>query len=142
MPSDLGSLVVLDDRLMVVVDPKHPWSSRGTVDAKELLNADLIVLPPGTGARTALDATLDQLSPSAPYRWEVSTPVFVELLASRGLGVGVVSETTCSEWTTVRAIPITSSAARSRLGIVWPASPTHAARAYIESCRAHIAQPG
>ncbi|MGM7668998.1 LysR family transcriptional regulator [Microbacterium sp. A93] len=126
-PEGLQSTIVFDDALVAVVAPEHPWASRRSIRVAELVDADLITLPAGTGVRAALDAIL----PASAPRWEVSTPSFVEMLAVRGLGVGIVSETTASEWKGVRAVPIDAPAARSRLGVAWRTGPTHATRALL-----------
>lgn len=136
VPDGLESAVVFDDALVAVVAPDHPWASRRSIRPGELLDADLIVLPRGTGARTALDALLGATGQAAAPRWEVSTPSFVEMLATRGLGVGIVSETTCTDWTGVRTVAIGAPTARSRLGIAWRAEPTHATRALLERLQA------
>ena len=94
--------------------------------------ADLITLPRGTGSRAALDAVLTRRTGRAVEpRWEVATPAYVQMLASRGLGVGVVSATTAADWEGVSALPIDDPGARSRLGVVWRSSPSHAARALL-----------
>lgn len=126
-PAGLASAVVFDDPTVAVVAPEHPWASRRGIRPAELADADLISLPVGTGARAALDAILSTATP----RWEVSTPAYVESLAARGLGVGIVSATTASEWRGVRTVPIMASAARSQLGVVWRTDPTLATRAML-----------
>lgn len=126
-PEGLQSAVVFDDAIVAVVAPTHPWASRRSIRPAELADADLIALPVGAGARSALDAILRPATP----RWEVSTPSFVESLAARGLGVGIVSETTASEWDGIRAVPIATPAARSRLGVVWRTDPAPATRALL-----------
>ena len=93
---------------------------------------DLIALPAGTGDRAALDALLSGRPGAGAPRWEVSSPSAVEKLAVRGLGVGVVSAATCRRWEGIRAIPIDAADVRSRLGVVWRATPTRAARALLE----------
>lgn len=124
-PADLESVTLFDDPLVAVVAPDHPWASRRSIRPAELDTVDVIALPPGTGDRAALR----QLRPELEPRWEVSTPWFIERLAARGLGVGVVSDATRLRWDEVRAIPVDAADVRSRLGIVWRSSPTRAAQA-------------
>jgi DNA-binding transcriptional LysR family regulator len=135
-PPDLHSVVVFDDALVVVVSDEHPWASRSLIRPAELATAPLIALVPGTGARDALDAAMRRVGRSVVPRWEVPTPSFVELLAQRGVGAGVVSETTASLWD-LRRISLQDSQARSRLGIVWRSAPSPAARAFLERLRVH-----
>ncbi|MET1005542.1 MAG: LysR substrate-binding domain-containing protein, partial [Propionibacteriaceae bacterium] len=91
----------------------------------------LVTLPRGTGSRAALDLLLRRSGRAVEPRWEVGTPAYVQLLASRGLGVGVVSATTAADWDDVVTLAIDDPDARSRLGVVWRASPSHAARALL-----------
>lgn len=131
-PDDLHTSIVVDEALAVLVAPGHPWASRSRIRPAELARADLISLPPGTGARDALDAVMAREGVVVVPRWEVATPAYIEVLAARGLGVGVLNIVNARQWTTVRAVPIASPAARAALGIVWRPTPTHAARALLE----------
>jgi len=130
-PEGLETRVVFDDALVAVVSADHPWASRRSIRPSELRDADLVALAEGTGARAALDRLLSAHGGPKRPRWEVSTPAFVEMLAVRGLGVGIVSETTCAGWREVRTLRIDAPDARSRLGIAWRGSPGHAARALL-----------
>lgn len=130
-PDGLTVSVVFDDALVVVVARDHPWAGRRSVRPAELARAELITLPRGTGARAALDALMARTGRSAIPRWEVSTPAFVEMLTTRGLGIGIVSETTMEHWHDVIPIRIDDSAARSRLGLLWRRTPSHATRALL-----------
>lgn len=124
-PAGLETTTLFDDPLVAVVAPDHPWASRRSIRPAELDMVDVISLPRGTGDRAALA----QLRPGLEPRWEVSTPWFIERLAARGLGVGVVSDATRRRWDEVRAIPVNAPDVRSRLGIAWRPSPSRAAEA-------------
>lgn len=130
-PDGVELSVVFDDPLVAAVGRDHPWSTRESVRVQELARADLITLPRGTGARTALDALLGRSGSSVMPRWEVTTPSFIEMLTTRELGVGVVSETTMQRWKHVTRLRIDDAAARSRLGVVWRHNPSHAAQAVL-----------
>lgn len=139
--------VIVEYPLVAVVARDHPWAERTdgaagrapTVTREDLSRDDLIALPVGTGSRSALDALLSA-TPGRPTqpRWEVATPAYVQLLAGRGLGVGVVSRTTAADWDDLTVLPIADPAARSRLGVVWRSSPSPAARALLP----HLLGPG
>lgn len=124
-PAGLETVTLFDDPLVAVVAPDHPWASRRGIRPAELDGVDVIALLHGTGDRAALT----QLRPGLAPRWEVSTPWFIERLAARGLGVGVVSDATRRRWDEVVAIPVDAPDVRSRLGIAWRPSPTRAAQA-------------
>jgi DNA-binding transcriptional LysR family regulator len=130
-PEGVQLSVVYDDELVAVVGHGHPWTARSSVRPAELAHTDLIALPRGTGARAALDALLARAGATVDPRWEVASPAYVELLATRGLGVGMVSGTTARDWSDVVSLPIDDPDARSRLGIVWRHHPSHAAQALL-----------
>lgn len=131
-PEDVATAVIVDDPLVAVVADRHPWRARSSIEPRELDRTDLIVLPAGTGARQALDGVLGRVGSRRIPRWEAATPAFIQMLASRGVGVGVVSATTARGWTGITVIPIADPEARSRLGVVWRESPDHATRALLD----------
>lgn len=130
-PDGVQVSVVFDDPLVAVVGLDHPWARRDRLRVLELSRADVIVLPRGTGARTAFDALMARAGASVTPRWEVTTPAFIDLLAARGLGVGIVSATTAQLWQQVVPVRIDDAAARSQLGVVWSHRPSHAAQALL-----------
>lgn len=132
-PEGLETAVVVDDALVAVVGIGHPWAARARIRPAELADTDLISLPPGTGARAALDELLTRTGASHhQVRWEVSSPSYVQMLASRGIGVGILSETTAAGLEGVLTLPIHDGQARSQFGIVWRSRPGPAARALLE----------
>lgn len=132
-PEGVQTALVFDDPLVAVVAPGHPWTARTSIRPVELASADLIALPPGTGARAALDGLLARIGARAvDPRWEVSSPTYIHMLASRGLGVGIVSSTTAHDWDNVTTLRIDDKRSRSRLGVVWGQQPSHAAQALLQ----------
>ncbi len=129
-PADLLTTIIVDDALCAVVASDHPWASRTPLGVDELLSADMIALPRGTGARTALDDAAEREGRHSTPRWEVTTPAQVVALARRGIGVGALSTTTAAGFDGVVAIPLTDPAARSSLGVVSRRDPSPAARAF------------
>lgn len=127
-PDGVRRHLIVDDPVVALVARAHPWATRARIRPTELADVDLIALTRGTGARGALDALLTRAGVVARPRWEVATPAFVQMLTSRGLGVGIVSATTAGEWDDVVTVPIDDERARSRLGIVWRDRPGPAAR--------------
>lgn len=139
-PDGVSSTVIVDDALVVVVPPGHPWSGRGSIRPAELAGAELIALPVGSGARAALDATLARAGAAGEPRWEVSSPAHVRLLAERDLGAGVVSLSTAADWPELVVVPVDDERARSQLGIAWQRRPSPAARALLDRLPGTTAQ--
>lgn len=130
-PEGVQVSVVFDDPLVAAVAHNHPWATREHLRVAELARADVIVLPRGTGARTAFDDLMARAGTSITPRWEVTTPAFIDMLATRGLGVGIVSATTAQHWQQVVQLRIDDATARSRLGVIWGDRPSHAAQTLL-----------
>lgn len=131
LPAGLHSHIVVDDALVAVVAMDHPWAARSRIRPSELADVDLISLPIGTGARDALDATMARAGLRVTPRWQVSSPQSIALLAQRGLGVGIASASTASEWALSR-VPISDDLARSVMGVIWRDTPSPAAARLLE----------
>lgn len=131
-PVRVRSSLLVDDALVAVVAPGHPWVGREPIRPADLAGVELIALAPGTGSRAALDRVLARIGVDDGPRWEVSAPGHVRLLAERRLGVGIVSETTAGDWDGLVAVRIDDERARSQLGVVWQRRPSHAARALLD----------
>ncbi|HZK58792.1 MAG TPA: LysR family transcriptional regulator [Cryobacterium sp.] len=62
IPTDLQSLVIASDELVLVVAPGHPWARRRSgISAAELAATPLISREAGSGTRRSLEHTLAQL---------------------------------------------------------------------------------
>ncbi|GAA4164400.1 LysR substrate-binding domain-containing protein [Gryllotalpicola daejeonensis] len=131
-PDGLEVDVVFDDVLVAVVARDHPWAARTRVRLAELARADLIALPVGTGARSALDRALSRVGALRAPRWEVASPTYVAALASRGLGVGIVSSTTALGWDELVTLRIADDEWGSKLGVLHRPAPMLAARAFLD----------
>jgi DNA-binding transcriptional LysR family regulator len=130
-PEELESVTVFDDALVAVVAPHHPWAARKVIRPAELARADLIALPPGTGARDAMDAMFARTGVSSTPRWEVASPTSLIALAARGLGVAVASETTVDDARSLISLRLADPDARSQLGVIWRSVPSPAAQAFL-----------
>jgi DNA-binding transcriptional LysR family regulator len=137
-PVGLTSVTVLDDALVAVVAPGHPWAARGVVGVGELGRAELIAFPPGTGARDAMDQMFARAGLSATPRWEAASPTSLTALAARAVGVAVASETTVADTDDLVVLRIDDPEARSRLGTIWRTEATSATHAFL----AELFDPG
>ena len=96
-PAGMTTVVVRSDRLVVVVDPVHPWARREqAVRGPDLAAAELIVREPGSGTRQVLD---DALRPwGAPRsRLELGSTASILAAARRGEGPAVLSALAVAE---------------------------------------------
>ncbi len=95
-PGGMSTVVVRGDRLVVVVDPAHPWARRESVGGADLAAADLVVREHGSGTREVLD---DALSPWGGVRSKLVLGSTAAILAAvrRGEGPAVLSALAVAE---------------------------------------------
>jgi DNA-binding transcriptional LysR family regulator len=122
-PSGMTAMVVRSDRLVVVVDPAHPWARRESpVGGAELAAAELIVREPGSGTREVLD---DALRPwgGPRSRLELGSTVAILAAARRGEGPAVLSALAVAEDIgagRLAAVPTRDLDLTRSLRAVWP----------------------
>jgi len=91
VPRGLHSIAVARDRLVVVVDPNHPWARRRRpLTIAELAATPLVVREPGSGTRTTLDLALHEYDRAAPLL-ELGSGAAVRTSVLGGVGPAVLS---------------------------------------------------
>jgi DNA-binding transcriptional LysR family regulator len=93
LPAGLSARAVATDRLVVIVNPGHPWARRRKpVEAQELTGTRLVQREPGSGTRTALERALAACGPLAQPLLELSTSTAVRSAVMAGAGPAVLSD--------------------------------------------------
>ncbi|MEU5943352.1 LysR substrate-binding domain-containing protein [Micromonospora sp. NPDC047548] len=122
VPRDLRSAVVAHDRLVVVVDPGHPWARRRTpLTVTELAATPLVVREPGSGTRITLAALLDAYHPVAPVL-ELNSNAAVRVSVTAGVAPAVLSVLAVEaalRTGELRAVPVDGLDLRRQLRAVW-----------------------
>ncbi|MGW1739969.1 LysR family transcriptional regulator [Nocardia sp. NPDC001965] len=91
VPRALHSVAVARDRLVVVVDPRHPWTRRRRpLSIAELARTPLLVREPGSGTRTTLDLALQEYHRAAPLL-ELGSGAAIRTSVLGGVGPAVMS---------------------------------------------------
>lgn len=134
-PPDLEALPILSDRLVAVVPPDHPLARRRRLGLADVAAHPLVCLPPGTGIRTVLDRACAAASIEPAVALEASAPTAVADLASRGLGVGVLSEATVAPDAERTVQRITDVRMPTVLALVWKRTKSPALAAFLDHCR-------
>jgi DNA-binding transcriptional LysR family regulator len=123
-PADLDGITIVSDRLVVAIPTRHPLAARARVRLRDLAPFPLVCLPHGTGIRGALDAACAMKDVAVDVVFEANSPDTVAALASRGLGVGVLSESTVTERNgALRVAKLEDVTTRTVLAVVWPTTP-------------------
>jgi DNA-binding transcriptional LysR family regulator len=143
-PAGISAEVVVEEAFVAAVAPTHRLANRKRIAIKELAAETLISLPPGTGARSALNHAYATAGLEPRISFEASDPAVLAQLAARGLGVAVVPRS-LTETPGLCAVE-TRPAMRGSLALTWravgPLAP--AARAFIDTAKralADAAQP-
>jgi DNA-binding transcriptional LysR family regulator len=138
LPTGLASQTVTDEPLVAYIAPPHPLSDRHSLSLHDLREEPMIVLPRGTGARSALDQGCAAVGLSLRIAFEAGDPLVLAALAARGLGVAVLPQ---SSFEGVKPVALTGPRMRSRMELAWredgPTGP--AARALLTHLRTTLA---
>lgn len=88
----LLSTLVARDRLMVVVGPGHPWTTRTTLPPEELTQSDWVLREPGSGTRSAFEAALTGFGvPVSGLRVALELPSNESVRAAVEAGLGATA---------------------------------------------------
>lgn len=137
-PAGLDGLTLVSEGLVAVVPNGHPLNreSGASVRLAEVAEHGLVCLPAGTGIRAVLDQACAAQGLVPQIALEASAPTAVLELAARGLGIGILSETTAqSDDRAVRVVAIDGVANPAVLALVWSRTPSPAVRAFVVECR-------
>lgn len=137
----LRSWVAVQERVAVLVPPDHPWAGRASVSPGDLADTKVICTSVGTGMRAAYEAMMAAEGLPAPVALDVTLPSTARALASRGLGVGVLTTSQADLPDELARVEIRSQHAVSYLGVVWRdhPEPSTAAAAMIATLRRRLA---
>ncbi|MFE2264658.1 LysR family transcriptional regulator [Streptomyces griseosporeus] len=145
VPGGLDSVVIAQDRLIVVAAPGHPWARRRRpVPAEELAATPLILREKGSGTRQVLDAALGGVGLGlARPLIELSSTTAVKAAAESGAGPAVLSELAVGEELGMRrlvSVPVEGVALGRALRAVWPAGrrPAGPARDLLSLTRSRL----
>jgi len=118
-PEDLSAQVIVSEALVALVPPDCPQATREQLPLAELAAHPLVTLPEGTGIRAVLDAACATAGVTADVALVASAPGAVAHLASRGMGIAVLSESMAAAFPALVAVPITGVDIAALLALVW-----------------------
>ncbi len=122
VPEGLPHVTVAHDRLLVVVDPGHPWARRRIpLTVAELAATPLVVREPGSGTRSTLDVALAEY-PRAEPLLELGSAAAIRTSVLGGVGPAVLSTLAVGdqlERGELRAVAVEGLDLRRTLRAVW-----------------------
>lgn len=134
-PEHLSAQVIATERLVALMPPDHPQARKKRMPLTELVTYSLVTLPGGTGIRAVFDEACVTAGLTPDVALVASAPGAVAELASRGLGIGVLSESMASVRPGLVAVPITGVPLPALLALVWRPRTGPALSALLPHCR-------
>ena len=119
VPEHLHSHVIVSEGLTALALPDSELAARDEVTVEELTAYPLVTLPEGTGIRAVFDEAFLSQGFIPNLALAASAPGAVASLASRGLGIAVLSESMAANYPELKAIPITGVEIPALLALVW-----------------------
>jgi DNA-binding transcriptional LysR family regulator len=142
-PGGLDALTLVSEGLVAAVPPSHPLAGREAVTLAEVTRYPIISLPPGTGVRAVFDQDCAAQGWRPDIAFQASAPGAVADLASRGLGVAILTETMAAAFSgQLTAVLIKDIVTPALLALVWSHAESPALRELlVHGRRAFARQP-
>jgi DNA-binding transcriptional LysR family regulator len=118
-PEHLASRVIAREGLIALAPPDSELATMDSVTVEGLTAYRLITLPEGTGIRAVFDEAFLSQGLMPDLALAASAPGAVASLASRGLGIAVLSESMAANYPELTAVPITGIEIPALLALVW-----------------------
>ncbi|MGW6534564.1 LysR family transcriptional regulator [Streptomyces sp. NPDC055051] len=135
-PDGLDALTIITEALVAAVPPGHPLAGRGRISLDELTAHPLVCMPPGTGLRAVLDQACAARGLRPSIALEAGASDALADLASRGLGVAVLSASMAESHTDrLTVLPLTDADVPALLALVWKPVQPPSVRAFLTHAR-------
>jgi DNA-binding transcriptional LysR family regulator len=142
-PGGLDALTIVSEGLVAAVPRGHPLAGPEAATLAEVTRYPIISLPPGTGVRGVFDQDCAAQGRRPDIAFQASAPGAVADLASRGLGVAILTETMAAAFSgQLTAVVIKDIVTPALLALVWARAEGPALRELlVHSRRAFARQP-
>jgi DNA-binding transcriptional LysR family regulator len=135
-PPDLACLPIVSERLVAAVPHDHQFSERTRLTLHDLTGSSLICMPEGTGIRAVFDQACAARGVRLDVGLQATAPNTVADLATRGLGVAILSETIAAAHAgRLRSVIIEDAELPALLALIWKPPPSPAAAGFLTHCR-------
>ena len=119
-PEGLDALTIISEGLVAAVPVGHPLAGKKAVTLAEVTRYPVVSLPPGTGVRAVFDQDCAAQGCRPDIAFQASAPGAVADLASRGLGVAILTETMAAGFSgQLTAVVIKDIVTPALLALVW-----------------------
>jgi len=119
-PEGLDALTIISEGLVAAVPVGHPLAGNKAATLAEVTRYPIVCLPPGTGVRAVFDQDCAAQGRRPDIAFQASAPGAVADLASRGLGVAILTETMAAGFSgQLTAVVIEDIVTPALLALVW-----------------------
>lgn len=118
-PTDLESITVVSEPLVVVTPADHPLTRRRRVTLRDVCADTVVCMPPGTGLRTVFDNACTTAGLTPRIALQAGASDAIADLTARGLGVAILSESMAAAYPDLVARRIDDATAPALLALVW-----------------------
>lgn len=141
--SDMTFEPLVDDTFCVVFPPGHPISHLDIVTWKDLLDYELVLLSPGSSARSQFDKAVRAESPPTLLHYDITHMTTAVVLVKQGLGIAVLPKLPLNALplATLQYKPINDATAQRRIGLLYRRDRhlSPASRAFIQKVKEVVA---
>ena len=141
-PAGLAALPILSERLVAAVPKEHPLARRRRVTLADISPFPIVCLPEGTGIRAVFDQACEIAGQQPNIALQASAPAAVADLATRGLGIAILTESIAASLEgRLAALDIDDIKTPAVLALIWSRTPTPALRELVQHGRQAFANP-
>jgi DNA-binding transcriptional LysR family regulator len=143
-PDGLDALPIISERLVAAVPHGHPLAKRQRAKLAEIGAYPIVSLPQGTGIRAVFDQACAAAGVRPNIALQASAPTAVADLATRGLGIAILSQSMVRHPDSrLKAVAIEDATTPAVLALIWTATMSPALRELIlHSHRAFRSESG
>ncbi|WP_137874175.1 LysR substrate-binding domain-containing protein [Rhodococcus sp. Q] len=134
-PTDLESITVVSEPLVVVSPADHPLTRLHRVTLRDVCADTVVCMPPGTGLRTVFDNACTAAGLTPRIALQAGASDAIADLAARGLGVAILSESMVAAYPDLVARRIDDAPAPALLALAWKDAVRPAVRELVAHSR-------
>jgi len=141
-PEGLQSFSIISEPIVAAVATSHPLAGRGHVGIASVCAYPIVTMPKGTGIRTVFDQACAANGVVADVALEAAASATVADLASRGLGVAILSESiTAALSGSLTMVGLDGVPSLATLAFVWGEHESPALRELLRHFRSAFSPP-
>jgi DNA-binding transcriptional LysR family regulator len=140
IPPGLEALTIIREPLVAAVPAGHPLAARRLVRLADVVGYPIVCMPTGTGIRAVFDQACAAAGSTPTIALQASAADAIADLATRGLGVAILSESMAARYgDRLKAIHIRDATTPVLLALVWTATQRPALAELLWHCRRSFA---